>query len=116
MPKNRIPDEDICTICRKPRSMHNGDVVHQFRGTGDGKSLVARADESRDASRDGAQGSQGLPAARSSDAILRFVLIEKGIVTVEDLDTAEAKLRATGVIVHDPFTVRDSGSSDAGDR
>ena len=120
MPKNRIPDDSLCTICHKPRAAHDGDVVHAFRGEGEPRNLVARSSQSPDASRDGAQGSQGMPARQSSDALLRFVLIEKGLVTVADLDEAEAKLRATGVLAHDPAQITVSESEvrpgDAGDR
>lgn len=36
------------------------------------------------------------------DPVLRFVLIEAGVITVEQLDAVEAKLRATGVLVANP--------------
>lgn len=90
--------QEICTICHKPQDGHN--YRHKFSPQG-GKTggLIKTGDQS----------AKGQPASEGSvrtlpggDPVLRMVLLRKGLITVEDIETVEAELRATGVAGHDP--------------
>lgn len=102
-----IPEE--CTICHLPRAEHNTpNIVHEFCSPGQQKTLVARSQQSPDAHEGNQQGSNGLPATITSDAILRLALLRRGIITTDDLDEIEKELRVTGVAFHDPGRVSHS--------
>lgn len=81
-----------CSTCGNRYDPDNISETHPFRHPVNGGLVNKPAQQDADMA---AKGSGSLP----SDPILRLVLIEKGIITVEDLDRAEAKLRASGMII-----------------
>ena len=82
-------DNALCTICGRNRQWHKDTgAKHQFTDDPDGKLEHAKS---------------GPPVTTNNripgDPILRFLLIEKGLITPEDLTKAEEKLRAVGSLV-----------------
>lgn len=94
---------DQCMVagCGRERRAHtvgenNGSIHHEFSATGQ---LVAISNRAPKHERRNSQRSSGrLRPGIDGDPILRFLLINKGIVSVEELDEAERLLRATGAL------------------
>jgi hypothetical protein len=94
-----MPDADKCTLCERTMREHKaaeeaGEVHHKFAGPGQGLSHVS-------GEKIPSKGDLPAPKIVSGppfDPILRTILIEKGVISVEDLEKAEKLLQATGVI------------------
>lgn len=67
-----------CKVCDKTKDEHRG-VVHEFQGE------VERLVEAAPAARKG-----------PGDPVLRMLLIEKGLVTPDELEATERKLKIIG--------------------
>lgn len=81
----------VCTLCGRSREQHTdsegrGAVHHRFAAV-EG-SLEALTDRPR------VKEVSGPPA----DVLLRTILLEKGVITLDDIQKAETLLRGTGVI------------------
>lgn len=86
----RVFKELTCSTCGNSYDPDNLPESHPYRHPVNGpvmNGLQEAQSESNSAPR--------LP----SDPILRLVLIEKGLITVEDLNEAEAKLAASGIVI-----------------
>lgn len=78
---------DRCVICSQDRQWHSDNHSKHAFTLKDGE-LKPRADETQ----------RGMPAKKPPfDPILRFVLIDKGLITTEDLEKAERQLAQLGV-------------------
>lgn len=94
-----MSDAEKCALCNRPRREHEQaeiaqEIHHRFAGPGG--SLVG-LDGSKPEKKDDkatVKVFQGPPG----DPVLRTILIEKGIITIEDLEKAERVLGATGVL------------------
>lgn len=90
---------DQCTLCDRTKREHEaaereGVVHHAFAGAGQGL---------KHASGDKVASKKEPPApvmvsGPPSDVVLRTILIEKGVISLEDIEKAERLLRNTGVI------------------
>lgn len=88
--QDRIVNLEPCATCGRP---HGGDYqpVHPFRSKGSPVVLKPSKDENGD-------GVVARPVRMPFDPVLRQALIDKGVLTVDDLHDAEAKIMAvTGV-------------------
>lgn len=88
-------EEVTCRVCGKTMRQHQElGLMHRFTEKG-GLAKKGRGDQSLG----GVPASQKAPsAALRGDPVLRFVMIEKGLITPEDLTAAEDKLQAMGLI------------------
>jgi hypothetical protein len=95
------PSEQRCTVCKQTESWHREHrPAHAFQAVGS-RLEAAVYDESPTPQ----------PMRAPFDPILRMLLIDKGLITVEELEEAERKLKAAsamgqGIVVQDR-TVRD---------
>lgn len=80
-----------CATCGRDYDPDNIQGTHPFRHPVDGP-LNDSGQMKQSPNRDPVQG-------LTTDPILRLVLIEKGLITVADLDAAEAKLKASGMVI-----------------
>ena len=109
MGKKDIKALDQCKVpgCGIPRREHTvaeneERVHHEFSSNGQ---LVALAKDRPKPPRGNTQRSGGMVRPGGvGDPVLRFILINKGLVTVEELDEAERILRATGALAPTPAT------------
>jgi len=89
--------EPVCTICKKPRSEHQG-MRHAFvLFTDKDQGLRPRNDGSDASSSDKPKSQGSLGIAMRGDPVLRLALIRAGVITSEDLDKVEAELKASGL-------------------
>lgn len=103
MSRRDLRSVDECKVagCGKERREHtvaenNGTIHHEFSATGQ---LVAISNKAPKRERSNSQRSSGrLRPGIDGDPILRFLLIQKGVVSVDELDEAERLLRATGAL------------------
>ena len=104
MSKKDLAQLDVCGVagCGKERREHTvaeeeGRLNHEF--SKDGRLVVLSRDKPARPPRGNSQRSSGrVVTGAVGDPILRFVLINKGLITVEELDEAERLLRATGAL------------------
>lgn len=87
-----------CGVCGLNERDHTaaearGDVHHNFAGPGGGLQHVKGEMTGKKV-----PGAPVSVAGPPSDPVLRTILIEKGVITLEDIEKAERTLRATGVI------------------
>jgi hypothetical protein len=81
--------EVLCEVCRQTKAWHEEHrPQHEF-------SLDGQLRRAQPMTVEAPMPNVSIP----SDPILRLVLIEKGLITSEDLAEAEAKLRSTGVLI-----------------
>lgn len=96
----------VCTICAQPEGMHNGTSIrHTFTppGVDVDTSQFARkrpkvADEGDDT-----PDVDSAPVTRVQtpmDPVLRTALIERGVISIEDLEAAERKVHALTGEIH----------------
>lgn len=100
-------DHDQCTLCSRTKREHvvaeqNNDVHHRFAGPG-GSLEHLKGEIPKKNAPPAAQVVSGPPF----DPVLRTILLDKGIITLDDLEKAERTLRSTGVI-------RNHGDSSSG--
>lgn len=101
--KKDLRSLDTCRVqgCGKERREHtveenNGLIHHEFSATGQ---LIAISNRPPKHERRNSQRSSGrLRPSVLGDPVLRFLLINKGIISVEELDEAERLLQATGAL------------------
>lgn len=91
-------DFDTCTMCSRSKREHGvaereGAVHHQFAGPG-GTLQHTKGDIPRKNAPPAAQPVSGPPF----DPVLRTILLDKGVITLDDIEKAERTLRGTGVI------------------
>lgn len=98
---------DPCTICHKPKANHP--YRHAWVGYGGDRSGLfenpspASPPPSQNAPKQGASANDASASpgrvgiASTGDPVLRLALIRRGLITVEDLDSIEQELRASGV-------------------
>jgi len=96
-----MSDLDVCTLCSLKRRDHtlaeaDGTVHHRFSGVGGSLEPLKEPKKPKVEVRE----VSGPPA----DVVLRTILLEKGIIALEDVEKAEMMLRTTGVL-------RNSGNS-----
>lgn len=100
-----------CTVCGTPFEEHkaaeeSGAKHHEW--SGDGRLRHVGVTNPRPA--DGAAPSRGLASSSPpADPVLRLVLIEKGIITAEDLTRVEQLLAVSGMAFAKPPAYRDAG-------
>lgn len=108
-------ETDLCNLCRQTRRWHEDhNPKHPFQELGQDPQLPKESSARKDTisaekTIDGAGNSlpqwqtspgtitpypQDMTVHWPSDPVLRMILVEKGIITTDDLDAAEAKLRA----------------------
>jgi hypothetical protein len=90
-----MTEEEKCHICSVGRQQHeeaeaSGALHHKFATQGESLTFSKQEREKRPLVQ-----SQGLPGG---DPVLRMVLYNKGLITAEELEQAEALLKATGVL------------------
>lgn len=85
-----VREQAICSTCGNSYDPGNIQETHPYRHPVNGPV--------RDASQDKQSESKSQPRL-PSDPILRLVLIEKGLITVDDLNEAEARLKASGMAI-----------------
>jgi hypothetical protein len=93
---------DECEVCGKPHPWPDGTTPkHPFNGVSDSKAWLGnrnRADAGKSASR----GSDGAVRVATDgwpfDPVLRQALIDKGVLTPDDLRAAETKIQEMSVI------------------
>lgn len=95
-----MPDEE-CTVCG-PGVVHKPDMIHPYTPDGGSKRwLGARRDrnDGKTAPR-ATQGAETVPVASSwpFDPVLRQALIDKGVLTPDDLRDAERKIHEMSVV------------------
>ena len=100
---------DLCHTCNRTYEWHqlNGDAIHH--GFNDGSAGVSatfgrrRSDGSGNNPPDPQTGSEAVVLMEwPHDPVLRQALVDKGLLTVRDLELAEAKIRAiTGKVMSD---------------
>lgn len=101
---------ETCEHCPRTREEHaaaerEGVVRHQFSADG---ALTAVPGASVPAKQEQTPRRLNVP----SDPVLRYVLVQKGIITSDDLTEAEKTLAATGLLHTQPQKVyRDAGQS-----
>lgn len=105
--------DDICKICKRPKSDHNN-LFHAFSVTGTLEKTLGADDRK-----------QRVPAslkrpqaALKGDPVLRMAMVRKGLVTADELEEIENELRSTGAVfdVHSPgSTGRDPETGDSVD-
>lgn len=89
-----------CSVCNQTLAWHeHHHPVHKFTTAGGALEL-----ETADNHRGHEQPSSDSPAQRTlqGDPVLRLVLIQKGVISTDDLTATEAMLLATGAIVTRP--------------
>lgn len=89
-------DGDKCTTCEQTRLWHeNNDTQHQFNDGSVPFKTTFGARTRRDDQKTAQRGSES-PSVASwpFDPVLRQALIDKGVLTPEDLRAAEDKIRA----------------------
>lgn len=97
----------LCSLCGRPEAQHNMEnfnIRHRFAPPGQAVTLTEndRATESPPDSIPASHGNVRNASGGSSDALLRMILIRKGILTVQELNEIEAELQASGAIVYEP--------------
>lgn len=89
--------ESVCQVCHRPEEGHN--ARHPFIGPGDALNSEFFAKKEND-SLISPSGNMSGPVVQSShmpiDPVLRTALINKGILTMQDLEEADAFIRAVG--------------------
>lgn len=90
----------LCTVCRRSKSWHDeNETVHPFT-TRDGQGGVLG--ETRTKAQDAPRASaSSTPAVMRwpFDPVLRQALLDKGLLTVEDLERAENKIRTASMVM-----------------
>lgn len=90
---------DTCSLCNRAEEEHRAaekyDVVHHpFTRPGQPLKHIGGDVKGKKEAPGAAVQSSGLPA----DPVLRFVLVEKGLISPDDLEKAEKLLHTMGVI------------------
>lgn len=98
--KKKSPAPEICSICKVERREHEkaeiaGDLHHRFNADG---RLVAVKDEKKTDPPPMSRVPEVKLLTGPSDPILRVVLINKGVISPEDLTAAEEMLISTGLL------------------
>lgn len=107
-PRAAVP-EPTCEFCRSTREEHTvaereGAIHHEFSADGNFKALPEKkppAAPSPSAPKPGTAYQPGV------DPILRFVLVDAGIITAEQLEVAEKTLQSTGLLMTEPPRIVD---------
>lgn len=86
-----------CATCGNYYDPDNPEETHPYRHPIDGP-LTNGSKEP-----EGQRGSPQMP----SDPILRYILINKGVISVSELTEAEEMLRASGMVLTNPTTQQD---------
>lgn len=93
---NRTTDE-ICSVCHKPKSQHDG-MRHIFVSDTDKQQGLRPSESSAaDASSTASKSQGSISGALRGDPVLRLLLIRKGVITPDELTGIEDELRATGL-------------------
>jgi hypothetical protein len=96
---------DVCQLagCGKSRAKHHdleasGVVNHEF--SSDGQLVAIERDKPKGRPRGNAQRSSGRVTVGTAggDPVLRYLLVNKGILSVAELEEAETLLKATGLL------------------
>lgn len=103
MAKKDLKAVDECKVagCGKERRLHtvlenNGEIHHEFSANGQ---LVAISNRPPNRDRRNSQKSSGrMRPALAGDPVVRYLLINKGVISVDEVDEAERLLQATGVL------------------
>lgn len=103
-----MTDDPVCGLCPRTRAEHRqseleGTVHHRFGEHGD---ALVRLDGFKQEKK-GSEPAIKVMTGPPGDPILRTILIEKGVISLEDLEKAERVLGATGVL-------RNHGNPDVG--
>lgn len=89
--------DPICGVCQQPKSKHEG-MRHIFVDPDDRVQALRPSKSSADDASKGADQSQGsISGALKGDPVLRLLLIQKGVITPDELTAIEQQLRATGL-------------------
>jgi hypothetical protein len=76
----------VCTTCGNTAEWHRiNNPRHRFSAVNDGLNTFAPEDSTPD--------SRVVPMTMPFDPVLRMALIDKGVITVADLDAADAKIK-----------------------
>lgn len=94
-----MTDVETCTICPRTRAEHRVAeaeqvVHHKFAGPGGGLTPLSGDLKGKKE----LPGSVVRPTGLAGDPVLRTILIEKGVISIEDLEKAERTLNATGIL------------------
>ena len=94
--------EATCSTCGNSYDPDFPVKTHPYRHPIDGPLIEQKAQQEAELASEAA-------ARLPSDPILRLVLIEKGLISVDDLNEAEAKLRASGMAIANSEGNRSNG-------
>lgn len=99
-------DDQICTVCSLKKGDH-GDRRHAFTPTGTRVDTAQFARKRRPQSAEGDDASRrgGMPQAIAQtpfDPVLRQALLDAGVISIEQLDAARAKIEAVTNYVMQP--------------
>jgi hypothetical protein len=80
----------VCTTCGNTAQWHRiNNPRHRFSSVNDGLNAFAPEDSTPDGEGTG----RVVPMTMPFDPVLRMALIDKGVITVADLDAADAKIK-----------------------